>query len=151
VDYYYLIVKNTIKDNGLKDILKINNTYIQSLQYAEQDLMCITSVNGEIINIPRADQKFLIFLTIDTIMGKNKLIESKDLESSIFYKHCGSFKPWKYNVLDLNKSAFTKRRVLLEKKFQLTGNKLIELNRIDFRPDWSLAFLKAFDYHSSNL
>jgi hypothetical protein len=131
--------------------LRNYNTHIQSLQYAEQDLMCITSVNGELITIPRLDQRLLIFLTTDTVMGKNELIESKNLENAIFYKHCGSFKPWKYNVIDPNKSVFTKKRARIEKDFPLTGNKLIELNRIDFRPDWSLAFLRAYDYYSSNL
>ena len=127
------------------------NQYCNNLEYAEQELMCITSKIDEIINLPLGNERLNIFLSMDTLAAKNEIINQENIQKSIFFKCYGSFKPWKYFVLDPNKYVFTKKRARLEKDFQSTGNQLIEKNRIEFRIEWGLGFLKAFDLYSTKI
>jgi hypothetical protein len=70
------------------------------------------------------------------------------VDNLAYFKFVGSFKPWKYWVLDPNKAVYTKRRALLETRFPLSGRPIIEKFRLEsIRPEWPLAFLKEYDRH----
>lgn len=121
--------------------------YIKILKYAEQELMCATSTNQEILNLPLGNDRMNVFLSMDSF--ERIQVKKIDIERSIFYKCYGSFKPWKYFVLDPNKFVYTSVRELLEQQFPLAGNPLIEKNRLLFPDNWSIGFLKSYEKHIS--
>lgn len=137
--------KNYYRVNWDKKYLDNYVKYLKILKYAEQELMCITSTDEEILNLPLASERYNIFLSMNWFESQNPSPNKSDIDKSIFYKCYGSFKPWKYFVLDPNKFVFTAIRDLLEKQFPLTGNPLIEKNRLLFPNNWSVGFLKAYD------
>ena len=126
------------------------------LKYAEQELICLTATEGELIPLPGFDRRITPFLGLEVFYGKAERLPTSCAEESLFFKFVGSLKPWKYWVLDPNKSLYTRRRAVLEEKFQLSGIPLIERNRMSApREDYIATFMKAYDplfaLFSSNL
>ncbi len=116
------------------------------LQYAEQELICLTAAEGELRALPDATDINIRFLGADVLNGKAQRMTPSIAEDCVFFKFAGSFKPWKYWVLDPNKSIYIRRRQLMENIFEISPNPLIEKHRkYAMRDDWELAFLKAYE------
>jgi lipopolysaccharide biosynthesis glycosyltransferase len=119
--------------------------FMPDLNYAEQELMCLTAEQGEIMPLTSADKRITPFLGLDTLLGQAEQMHISCLEDCLFFKFVGSLKPWKYSVLDPNKSIYTKRRAELEVRFPLSGIPVIEQHRSKFNEEWASAFQKAYD------
>ena len=125
--------------------------FIAELKYAEQELICLTAEEGEILPLPFIERRITPFLGVNVLNGSAPPLPISCLKDCIFFKFVGSFKPWKYWVLDPNKSIYTKRRAELEAQFPLAGINIIEQYRASLpREDWALGFLKAYDVHLLN-
>jgi hypothetical protein len=121
------------------------------LTYAEQELMCLTAIEGEIIPLRGLDQRITPFLGLEVLLGRENRISPSCIDDCLFFKFVGTIKPWKYWVLDPNKSLYTKRRAMLEEKFSLSGIPLIEKNRVSIPNEtYLLQFLKAYDIYIQN-
>lgn len=140
------------KKNKWHDRYIGNYSKFQSyLTYAEQELMCLTATEGEIISLPGAGQRITPFLGLDVLTGKENRIASSCLDDCVYFKFVGSIKPWKYWVLDPNKSIYTRQRAILEKNFNLSEIPLIERSRISkLSEDHYLGFLRAYDFYLQN-
>jgi hypothetical protein len=124
------------------------SVFYQHLLYAEQELMCLTALEGELVALPGAESVVVAQLNGDVLYGKSERLPDTYAEKCVSFKFGGSIKPWKYWVLDPNKSIYTRRRALLESWCVLASNPLIEKNRaMTIRQEWPLDFLKAFDFY----
>lgn len=120
--------------------------YHAHLRYAEQELMCLTAEEAELVELPGTELRVTPFLGLDVLYGQKPGLSITDVEKSLFFKFVGSFKPWKYWVLDPDKHVYLKRRALLEAVLPLSGNPLIESMRISAaNPNWPPAFQRAYD------
>jgi lipopolysaccharide biosynthesis glycosyltransferase len=119
--------------------------FMSHLNYAEQELMCLTAENEEILPLPLMESRITPFLGLDVLLGKAEPIHFSCLDDCLFFKFVGSLKPWKYSVLDPNKFIYIKRRAELEARFPLSGIPVIERHRSAFQQEWALAFLKSYD------
>ena len=117
------------------------------LEYAEQELICLTAHESELVALPDRELRLMEFLGTDLLLGKKTFV-TPDMQNNLFHKFVGSFKPWKYWVLDPNKFIYIKRRSELESEFSLSGNPLVEAMRMSYeREEYVIGFLKAYDYY----
>jgi lipopolysaccharide biosynthesis glycosyltransferase len=141
--------KNYVKVGWSNRYLKNYEKYKNLLVYAEQDLICLTARQDEIIELPYPALQKVIFLR--AVFQKTNF--TKALNSNrdyTFLKLAGSFKPWHYWVLDPNKLVYLQRRAELEKIFPLRGKVTIENQRIKaLRPEWPIQFARAYDEYLS--
>jgi hypothetical protein len=129
-----------------KKFLDNYSQFTRYLNYAEQELMCLCSAEGEIMALPGMKQRITPFLGLEVLRHKTQPLELSVLQDCLFFKFVGSLKPWKYWVLDPNKFIYLKRRSLLEAKFPLNGVPAIERHRTSCnRDEWASEFLRAYD------
>jgi lipopolysaccharide biosynthesis glycosyltransferase len=84
------------------------------LQYAEQDLLCLTLRGDELQTIPESGRRCRIDLA--DIESWSKVVEHQELHTSgdyFYIKHIGSFKPWRRWVLHPSKSIFLREQAAL--------------------------------------
>ncbi|TAJ82272.1 MAG: hypothetical protein EPO42_01370 [Gallionellaceae bacterium] len=121
------------------------------LEYAEQELICLTAAESELISLPGIELRQMEFLGLNVLLGEEPL-SIPDLRDKLIYKVVGSLKPWKYWVLDPRKAIYTRKRAELEAEFPLSGNRLIEAERmLCSREDYWIGFLKAYDRYTQYL
>ncbi len=143
-----LLLFNSAQYNRQKWHERLLGNYLKfmpDLNYAEQELMCLTAEQSEIMPLPSVESRITPFLGLDVLLGKAEQLHFSCLDNCLFFKFVGSLKPWKYSVLDPNKFIYTKRRAELEARFPLLGIPVIERHRSAFQEEWALAFLKSYD------
>lgn len=144
-------VENFVRNKWFERYVGNYSAYGPHLEYAEQELICLTAKDAELLTLPGVEQRITEFLNTDVLMGAKKR-EEPTLDDCLIFKFVGSFKPWKYWVLDPNKSIYTKHRMLLEATFPLAGNPIIEAVRMSCaREEYAIGFLKAYDYYVNHL
>lgn len=140
-------VENYVKHKWHERYIRNYSVYVPHLEYAEQELICLTAADNELLTLPGVELRRMEFLNSDVLLGRKKQ-ETAALDDCLVFKFVGSFKPWKYWVLDPSKSVYTKRRSRLEAVFPLAGNQLIEAVRMSYaREEYVTGFLKAYDYY----
>ncbi|GEM_PF-2460105 len=116
------------------------------LEYAEQELICLTAQPHELLALPGAARRTTPFLGLDVLLGEAAPLPESATRDCLFFKFVGSFKPWKYWVLDPNKALYTRRRAALEQHFDLGKFSLVHDYRNQGGSDeFRLAFLEAYD------
>ena len=131
-----------------------NFNHLQSLlHYAEQELICLTALDGELRELPFVNDIHVRTLGADVLNNTQEQLPASDAEDCVFFKFAGSFKPWKYWVLDPNKAIYIRRRQDLEQQFTLSGHGLIEHHReLVPRSDWARLYQQAYElYLARNL
>ncbi len=106
------------------------------LVYAEQELLKITLGDGVIIELPFGGERKLFELTGDVVCNMPPLIKNSELQNSILYKCVGTFKPWKYWVLDPNKKFWLELIAPIEEALNLRENQLIQMQRHNAANEW---------------
>lgn len=118
------------------------------LTYAEQELICLTADGGELRTLGLMDEVHTKQLSNAVLEGRQAPLQYGETDDCALFKFTGSFKPWKYWVLDPDKRLYSIRRAALESEFQLTGIPLIEKHREHAtRPDWIRAFQQSYERH----
>lgn len=118
------------------------------LRYAEQELICLTALEGELRALPSADDIHVRTLGVDVINGVKERLPLSDADDCVFFKFAGSLKPWKYWVLDPNKGIYTARRQTMEEQFVVSGYGLIEKHReLATRADWVRTFQQGYELY----
>lgn len=141
-------VKNYIEskwqDRYLSNYLELHN----QLGYAEQELMCITSMPDELRPLPFEEKRKVWFLGSNLYSDNTdwRAITEEEMKGSIFFKFFGSIKPWKYWCLDPARSIYLSRRSALEREFRVSDNLLIEKHRsIAGKVEWIRAYQLQYE------
>lgn len=122
------------------------NLFNSNLKYAEQELICLTAEENELINLPESSNIKILFLGTDQLKEKKINEIYLEVDNSVYFKFAGSFKPWKYWVLDPYKALYLIRRKKMENYHSINNIELIEKNRIfSNNIDWNLGFLKNYE------
>ena len=120
----------------------------ESLVLAEQDLICITAEDNELIELPDSSRHKILHLGDKSLKGEAPTLDNTTFQDCTFYKIVGSFKPWNYWVLDPNKALYTSRRADMELEFKISGHPLIEVKRNkSIREEWPLQFYNLYDHY----
>lgn len=131
------------KRNWYARFLQNYISFHSNLTYAEQELMCLTAIDGEILELPRGG-RITPFLGLEPLLQPSNVVFDSD--DFVYFKFVGSLKPWKYWVLDPTKAAWTRRRALLEEEFPLSQYTLINRNRHAVNHEGlRRAFLETYD------
>ena len=119
--------------------------FLPHLRYGEQEIICLTAGETELLDLPQGPKREIAFLNTDALLGTAPTSIAMT-DDCLFFKFCGSFKPWKYWVLDPRKSIYTALRAEFETLFALSGHPLIERHRqsVD-KEEWLYGFLRAYD------
>ena len=107
---------------GSYNQLKLN------LSYAEQELLCLILLEGQLAELPLGHNLLYEFLDFNGLNPGTTSIAYQGQEFA-FYKVCGTNKPWKYWVLDYRKAFYVSRRADLEKVLALSEYAIIVKNR----------------------
>jgi hypothetical protein len=131
-------------------LLHLYRQLVEFLGYAEQELICLTATEGELLALPRGDERITPFLGLDVLLGQAEPLPEASMRECVFFKFVGGLKPWKYWVLDPNKALYTRRRAALEQHFALSGSQLVMKHRhLVGHEDYRVAFLEAYDHYLS--
>ena len=132
-------------------LLHFYGQLVEHLEYAEQELICLTATGGELVALPRADERITPFLNMDVLAGMAPPLPANSTEDCVFFKFVGGLKPWKYWVLDPNKVLFTRRRAALEAHFGLRGWELVRRHRhaVQHHEHYRVLFLEFYERYMS--
>jgi lipopolysaccharide biosynthesis glycosyltransferase len=104
-------------------------TYRNSLQYAEQDLLCLALTESELCAF--SDEWLRCHIDLASPEGWYKFDEYEEIyvnRNSLYMKHIGSFKPWKKWVLHPAKSIYLRE---LHNLGKLIGEEYLTIFRDD--------------------
>ena len=119
---------------------------VSKLKYAEQELMCLTLLEGELIVLPDSNEMIYHHLSLDAMSDADLWYNETIVENCICFKIFGSLKPWHYCVLDPNKIVWLLARAGLESIMPLGIYPLIEKNRnFILHPDFVSAFQRKYE------
>jgi len=126
------------------------NLLSEYLVYAEQELMCITLNEEELLELPLNGERFNYELNIHSLSDVSLIYNYKNIDESCTYsKIIGTLKPWKYWVLDPNKKHWIEKIKNMENEFPISSYELISKNRHEITHQ---AFQKAFlESHHKNI
>jgi lipopolysaccharide biosynthesis glycosyltransferase len=144
---FFFHTANYLSRNWFERYIHNFNHWQSRLQYAEQELICLTAHDGELRELPFVQDIHVRTLGADVLNGAKEQLSASDADDCVFFKFAGSIKPWKYWVLDPNKAIYIRRRQDLEQHFKLSGHGLIEHHReLAPRPDWVNLYQQAYEF-----
>jgi hypothetical protein len=104
------------------------HTFKDGLIWAEQDLLCLTAREGELLNLNFEEPILIEQLSIQGCWDA----APSQAETALFmlYKITGTLKPWKYWVLDPKKKFYLKRRNEVLSGLDLNKYSVVKENRL---------------------
>lgn len=137
------------KESNLLNRLLVNfDNYKTDLIYPEQDLMCMTLTENELVNF-RSDYTFYnLDMALGDNWGKDKIQNYENIYISgkyLYMKHIGLFKPWLKWVLNPLKSIYLNEISIASDCYSIFNETLLRSKHIYFNENVSKFLVPQLD------